>query len=75
MAASTIIGGITKTVKFDRVTRDYACYVSIDGAPAECIGYAKTHHDGENLCDQFAFDYLSDNNTPEAAAELVMRLN
>lgn len=75
MTATTIISGITKEVKYDRETRDYACFVSIDGGAAECIGYAKSYHDGENLCDRYAYDYLSDNNTDETAAELVIKMD
>jgi hypothetical protein len=72
MAATTIISDITKEIKFDRQTKDYACYISIDGAEAECIGFASTYSQAETKCNQYAYDYLSDTGTHKTAAELVL---
>lgn len=43
-----------REIKFDRVTKDYACY--LDG---DFKGYAPTYSDGETLLDQIAYDLLS----------------
>lgn len=72
MAATNIIAGITKSVKYNRANRDFDCYVTIDGGEPLHIGYANGETEGNVKCDQYAFDYLSDNNAPEAAAELVL---
>jgi len=45
---------MNKEIKYDRNTRDFACYV--DG---ELIGFAKSYHDGEILCDQYVYDELA----------------
>lgn len=72
MATTNIISGIEKTVKYNRLNKDFDCYVIIDGGEPLHIGYAQTAHEGEEKCNAYAFDYLSDNNTPEAAAELLL---
>lgn len=72
MAASTIIADITKEIKFNRETEKYDCFVHVDGGDAQYIGSTAIYPEGEALCTRFAFDYLSDNNTPEAAAELLL---
>jgi hypothetical protein len=45
---------MNREIKYDRETRDYACY--IDG---ELIGFAKSYHDGEVVCDQYVYDELA----------------
>jgi hypothetical protein len=43
-----------KEVKYDRVTRDYACY--LDG---ELMGFERNYHAGEVYLDRLVFDLLS----------------
>jgi hypothetical protein len=43
-----------REIKYDRLTKDFACYV--DG---ELIGFAKSYHQGERLCDRYIFDELA----------------
>jgi len=72
MAASTIISDIQKEIKYDRQTKDYNCLISIDGGPFESIGFASNYSEAERKCNAYAYDYLTDNHAPEAAAELVL---
>lgn len=62
---------ITKRIAFNRDSRDFDCYVTIDGRE-EYIGSAPTNGAGEIKCNQYAIAYYEDNHTPEKAAELVM---
>jgi hypothetical protein len=48
------MGEVMKEIKYDRTTRDFACYV--DGV---LIGFAKSYHDGEVLCDQYVYEELA----------------
>lgn len=43
-----------KEIKYDRATRDYACY--LDG---ELVGFARTYHEAEILLDQLVYELLA----------------
>lgn len=55
MATTNIISGIEKTVKYNRLNKDFDCYVIIDGGEPLHIGYAQTAHEGEEKCDQYVY--------------------
>lgn len=63
---------ITKRISYNRDTRDYDCYVSIDGDAEQYIGSAPNNGAGEIKCNEYVIAYYEDNHTPEKAAELVM---
>ena len=63
---------ITKRIRYNRDTRDYDCYVAIDGAEEQYIGSAATYHAGEVKCHEHVMDYFEISHTPETAAALVL---
>lgn len=62
---------ITKEITFNRDTKDFDLYITIDGR-REYIGSAPTNHAGDIKCNEYAIAYYEDNHTPEKAAALVM---
>jgi hypothetical protein len=71
-AMTTIIADIQKEIIFDRATRDFSMYISIDGK-REYIGSASTYGEGEMMTNEYVFNFLMDSNTIETAAELLMQ--
>jgi hypothetical protein len=51
---AAITNSTTKEIKYDRVTKDYACY--LDG---QLIGYAPTYSAGESLCNDTYYEQLA----------------
>ncbi len=51
-----------KAIKYDRETRDYACY--LDG---ELVGFARNYHAGEIMLDQLVFYLLAHFPKPPSA--------
>ncbi len=43
-----------KEIKYDRETRDFACY--LDG---ELVGFARNYHEAEILLDNLVFELMS----------------
>ena len=70
--AIAILPEVNKRIAWNRETKDYDCYISIDGDQEHYIGSAPNHSAAEKTCNDFAFNYYEDNHTPEKAAELVM---
>jgi hypothetical protein len=71
MTATTIIPEVTKEIKFNRETKDYDLYITIDGERMY-IGSAPNYSEGESRCREYAYDYYSDRNTPEKAAQIAL---
>lgn len=67
----TTAPAIIKEVIYDRESKDYAAYVTIDGGPRQCIGYGKTHTEADNLCNDYAYNFYADNHTPETAVQFL----
>jgi hypothetical protein len=65
--ANPILPDITKSVRYNRANKDYDCIVTIEGE-AFFIGCTETYTQGEVLCDEYVYDYLTTHNTPEKAA-------
>jgi hypothetical protein len=64
---------VTKRIgEYDKLTKDYPAYVSIDGGPEEYIGSRPTTHDASLLASDYIIQFYNDNYTPEKAAELIM---
>jgi hypothetical protein len=57
---STTIPQDGKCIRYDRETKDYACY--LDG---RLIGYAPNYSDGETLCEQTYYEQLAHASAPE----------
>jgi hypothetical protein len=72
MTAATILPEVTKRIAYNRTTKDYDCFVSIDGDPEQYIGSAEVYSDAEAKCRDYAFHYYDDNHTPEKAAQIAM---
>jgi hypothetical protein len=72
VSASTILPEITKRIAYNRTSKDYDCYISIDGDPEQYIGSADTHPAAETKCRDYAYNYYEDNNTPEKAVAVVL---
>lgn len=66
------MNAITKRISYNRDTRDYDCYVAIDGDAEQYIGSAATYHAGEVKCHQHVMDYYDIHHTPEQIARLVL---
>lgn len=62
---------VTTRIAFDRATKDYACYATMDGRE-ELIGYAPNHSEAAGICREYRFNYYLDRYTPERAAEIAM---
>lgn len=62
---------IAKEIVYDRESREYAIYVTIDEGP-QLIGFRKTWHDAEMLCNEYAYNYYTDHHTPEVAARIAV---
>jgi hypothetical protein len=71
MTATTIIPEVTKEIKFNRETKDYDCFITIDEL-RQYIGSAPTHPAAETKCRDYAFSYYEDNHTPEKAAQVAL---
>ena len=56
---STTIPQDGKHIRYDRETKDYACYLN-----GEFIGYAPNYSDGETLCEQTYYAQLSHTSAP-----------
>lgn len=69
--ATTIIPEVTKEIKYNRETKDYDCYITIDDQ-REYIGSAASYGDGETRCRDYAFSYYEDRNTPEKAVAVAL---
>jgi hypothetical protein len=65
--ANPILADITKSVRYNRANKDYDCIVTIEGEEFY-IGCTETYTQGEVLCDEYVYDYLTTHNTPEKAA-------
>lgn len=63
---------VTKRIQFDRVTKDFNVYVTVEGCEEQYIGSEPTYGQAEVAANQYAIDFYTDNHTPEKAAELVM---
>lgn len=61
----------TRRIAFAREDRDYACYVTIDGTE-QYIGSAPSYQAGEQLVNEYLYDYYADNHTPEAATQIAV---
>lgn len=59
---TTLTDTFRKEIKFDRQSKDFACY--LDG---EFVGYAASYSAGEALLDQIAYDLLADGAALSAA--------
>lgn len=71
MATTNIISDITKEIKYNRDSRDYDCFITIEGE-RQYIGSASTYSQAETKCCTYAYDYYDTFNTPEKAAAIVM---
>ena len=69
---TTIIAAIEKEIVYSRQTRDYDLFITIDNQ-REYIGSAPNHHEAEERCNAYVFQYLTDTHTHETAAELLMQ--
>lgn len=69
-----IIADIQKDIRWDRATKDYACYIIIDGGEPQYIGSARNNSEAERITNQYAYDYLMDSHTIETATELLMQV-
>jgi hypothetical protein len=65
---------ITRIGEYDPATRQYPAYVAIDGEPEQLVGYAWSAGAADRLCDEFVFNYYTDNHTPEVAAQIALAL-
>lgn len=63
---------VTKRIAYDRATGDYNCLIAFDGSDEQPIGSAGTYGDAEKKCNAYAFDYYSDNHTPEKAVQIAL---
>lgn len=64
---------VTKEIKFNRDTKDFDLYITIDGR-REYIGSAATQPAAETKCNDYTIAYYEDNHTPEKAAALILAL-
>lgn len=69
---NTILPEVTKRIAYNKETRDYDCFVAFDGADEQPIGSAGTYGDAEKKCNAYAFDYYTDNHTPEKAVPIAL---
>lgn len=69
---STIIPEVTKRIAWNKQTKDYDCFIAFDGEDEQPIGSASTYGDAEKKCRDYAFDYYSDNHTPEKAVQIAL---
>lgn len=65
---------ITKEIVYDRETKDYAAYVTIDDQ-REYIGSRRTQSECDKLCDEYTYHYYTDNHTPEVAAAIAVEMS
>lgn len=65
---------LIKRIAYNRFTKDYDAFVTIDGRLEQYIGSAADHLAAEKLCDDYAFNYYADNATPEKAAQIALAL-
>jgi hypothetical protein len=65
--ANPILPDITKSVRYNRANKDYDCIVTIEGEEF-FIGCTESYTQGEVLCDEYVYDYLTSHNTLEKAA-------
>lgn len=70
MTTATAHPDLIKRIQYSREDHDYAAYITIDGLPELYIGSADSHLEAEKLCNDYAFHYYADNNTPEVAAQI-----
>jgi hypothetical protein len=71
-APHSIIAEITKRIAYNPETKDYDCFIRVDAGPEQYIGSAPTHPKAEGTCRDYAFQFYSDNSTPEKAALLAL---
>jgi hypothetical protein len=72
MATQQFTTEIEKAIRYNPHTRDYDCFISIDKGPEQYIGSAPTHPEAEGTCRDYAFQFYTDNSTPEKAALLAL---
>jgi len=72
MATTAILPEISKRIAYNRTSKDYDCYISIDGDPEQYIGSAPDYSAAEKTCNDFAFSYYEDNHTPEKAIAIAL---
>jgi hypothetical protein len=63
---------ITKRIAYNSETKDFDCFIRVDAGPEQYIGSASTHPEAEGTCRDYAFQFYSDNHTPEKAALLAL---
>jgi hypothetical protein len=68
---TNIIAGITKDIRWAHGEWDVS--VIVDGERVY-LGSTTSRLDAEDRANSYAFDYLTDSNTPETAAELLMQV-
>lgn len=65
---------IAKEIVYDRESREYAIYITID-EQREYIGSTPSYHDAELKCNDYAYHYYADNHTPEVAAAIAVGMS
>lgn len=60
-------------ILYNRESRDYDLFVSVDGDAEQYIGSATNHSEGQSRIDNYVFNYYVDNHTPEAAVQVLSR--
>ena len=66
-----MIADIQKEISFDRLTRDFACTVIVDGARVY-LGNTPSRMDADSRANAYVYEYLTDTHTHESAAALLM---
>ena len=67
-----IIPEATKRIAYNATHDNYDCFITIDGGGEQYIGSANTYHEAETRCSSYAYDYYSDNHTPEKAVQIAL---
>jgi hypothetical protein len=63
---------VTKSIRYNKDTKDFDVYCAIDGDEPQYIGSVGSYGAGEVLANQYAIDFYIDAHTPEKAVELDM---
>lgn len=65
----------TRRIAYNRLDRDYSCFIIFEDEHEEPIGNASTFHDAELKCDEYLFNFFVDNHTPEKAAAIAVGMS
>lgn len=69
----TSTSAVIKEIEYDRETKDYAAFVTIDER-REYIGSRRSYDEADRLCDEYAYHHFADNHTPEVAAQIAVAM-